>query len=141
MKNRHADNHDAVFRRGPKPNPNWPESAEHRIDMIGANGGDGLHYSQPGYQISQRYFLMARLGEEAGEVVQAILKSVQYGEDDVWEGVSNTERAQKELRELIALAEHLGFDLTPDPDKMPRVFHWMNHAIDRGVVQGPRVPE
>lgn len=40
----YRDNYDAIFRRVPQSNPDWPESAERRIDIIGQNGNTGEHY-------------------------------------------------------------------------------------------------
>ena len=40
----YRDNYDAIFRKAPQPNPDWPEDAESRMDVIGQNGNNGEHY-------------------------------------------------------------------------------------------------
>ena len=40
----YRDNYDAIFRREPQPNPDWPAEAEERMDIIGQNGNTGDHY-------------------------------------------------------------------------------------------------
>lgn len=37
-------NYDAIFKREPTPNPDWPEEADARIDIVGQNGNTGDHY-------------------------------------------------------------------------------------------------
>lgn len=76
----------------------------------------------------------SQVSQLASKLAQSILKGVRFGPDDVYQGISNWDRVQQELRELIAVSEALGMDITPCPDKMARVNHWLEYAKRRGIV-------
>lgn len=80
--------------------------------------------------------LMAKLAEEAGEVVQRAIKCQQFGLDDEYENVSARDRLHEELNDLYAVVNILNseFDLGFDPDegwtmvKKAKIDKWANYA-------------
>lgn len=88
---------------------------------------------------------LVKLAEEAAEISQIALKTVQFGPDSEvpGEGITNLQKLHKELNDLhgvlAILNEEFGFDYTPSPDaireKKHRIRHFLLHSIGVGCVR------
>ncbi len=83
--------------------------------------------------------LLACIGEEAGEIAQAVGKIQRFGSDDVWpeRGCSNAEHLRKEIHDLIAVYEmYTDAPFAVDPElvmaKWVRVEKYMRYAREIG---------
>lgn len=87
--------------------------------------------------VTYRQYLARAMTLDAGRLTQAVLKMQQYGEQDIYKDQSNFARAETILRSLTTTAQTLRLETTPCPHKMARVWHWLDHARQRGVVATP----
>lgn len=87
--------------------------------------------------VTYRQYLARAMTLDAGRLTQAVLKMQQYGEQDIYKDQSNFARAETILRSLTTTAQTLGLETTACPDKMARVWHWLDHAVQRRVVSSP----
>lgn len=80
--------------------------------------------------------LMAKLAEEAGEVVQSAIKCQQFGLDDIYDNVSAREQLHSELNDLYAVVNllnaEMGLDFIPDKSwtelKKNKIDKWAEYA-------------
>lgn len=89
--------------------------------------------------------LFACLSEECGEAIHAIGKVQRFGLDDMWPevGLTNSEQVQKELLDIVAVAELLRecgvLPITEKASekiqaKKDKVKRMMEYAQDRGTL-------
>jgi NTP pyrophosphatase (non-canonical NTP hydrolase) len=91
--------------------------------------------------MNRQQHLIAILAEEAGEIVQDAMKSLRFGLDSEYEGVTNLERLRTELGQLFAVAEMLckdGVPLKLEPvtvsDKIRKVEYYLSVSKDMGTL-------
>jgi len=80
--------------------------------------------------------LMAKLAEEAGEVVQSAIKCLQFGLEDVYDDETAKEKLHSELNDLYAVVNLLnveaGLDFVPDEGwtqlKKAKIDKWAEYA-------------
>lgn len=82
-------------------------------------------------------YILACMGEEAGEVSQAVGKCLRFGLDETWDtrGVPNAQQLADEIRDLNFLA---GMLLLPEPspikEKEERWYKYRGYSIALGTL-------
>ena len=75
-------------------------------------------------QLSEEQYYLLKLSEEAAEVSQMVSKTIQFGLDEVFApiGQTNQERLQNEINDFLAVIEVLnekfGFSFSADAQKI-----------------------
>lgn len=100
--------------------------------------------------MSYEQFLLMKLAEEASEVSQIALKTIQFGMQEHCPGLSlnNKERIHEELNDLLGIVELLnrtmsfGFkvDNTAIDKKIIKVNKYLKYSVDLGKVSSDDIP-
>lgn len=100
--------------------------------------------------MSYEQFLLMKLAEEASEVSQIALKTMQFGMEEHCPGLTlnNKERVHEELNDLLGIVELLnrttgfGFkaDTTAVDKKITKISKYLKYSIDLGKVSPDDVP-
>lgn len=92
--------------------------------------------------MNKREYLLVKLAEECGEVIQAVSKILIFGAEDEYKGHTNRERLAAEINDLIAVATMLDEEL-PMPEfgdtkaltnKIDKVEIYMNYSREVGTL-------
>lgn len=88
-------------------------------------------------------YLLSKLAEEAAEIAQIALKTQQFGQDEVYECLSNIERVNVEFNDLLAVVELLNkeFDTLLIANrclmdkKQDKIWYYHGHSVKQGMTQ------
>jgi hypothetical protein len=95
--------------------------------------------------MNKTQYLLTKLAEEASELAVDALKAAQFGAGEVYEDVTNADRLQLELYDLLTvlkLLEEEGLvlvsELPTDYEtyKRKKILHYYNYAKTLGTVNG-----
>jgi NTP pyrophosphatase (non-canonical NTP hydrolase) len=86
------------------------------------------------------YFLKAI--EECGELAHALAKSSQFGLDDIYDDMMNSDRVELEYNHLIAclmklekFGLHLSVHSVMIEEKLDKMKEWMKYSRKKGLVE------
>lgn len=93
-------------------------------------------------QLSKKQLLLIQLGEEAGEIAQAVSKALRFGLEDSWkEGSNNRQKLTQEVADLIAVFNKLVMlgildDITHDQllAKYDKIDKYLEYSKNIGVL-------
>lgn len=78
--------------------------------------------------------------EELSEVQKALTKSLRFGYDDIYEGMTNLEYVQNEFVDVSQIVDRLdllGIDIEPVEDVIyneEKLNHWLKYSQDKGLL-------
>ena len=94
-------------------------------------------------QLTKNQLLLIQLGEEAGEIAQAVSKALRFGLEDSWkDGSNNKQKLTQEVADLIAIfnklvVEKVLDDITYDMliAKYGKIDKFLEYSKEKGILK------